>query len=166
MSPNPTVERGLYSPTKQPRALDLGDVGKEVEKLKKFIRIQKTRIPMFRCSVINCQKIGLKSKSSSSCCSNIEHLKIYFKMYFFSLIFSVLKEILFVWRQFCKSSKHHIIIKVLIFWEERRIQNQLNLVAYQVDIMLVRLLNFLSLTSIKRWLVNRFFQKLFCNDVE
>jgi hypothetical protein len=34
--PNPAVEQGIYSPTKQPRALDLGDVGKEVEKQKKF----------------------------------------------------------------------------------------------------------------------------------
>jgi len=34
--PNPAVERGMYSPTKQPRALDLGDVGKEVERQKKF----------------------------------------------------------------------------------------------------------------------------------
>jgi len=36
MSPNPTVEQGLDCPTKQPMALDLGDVGKEVEKYKKF----------------------------------------------------------------------------------------------------------------------------------
>jgi len=34
--PNPAVERGIYRPTKQPRALDLGDVGKEVERQKKF----------------------------------------------------------------------------------------------------------------------------------
>lgn len=31
ISPNPKVERGLYCPTKQPRGLDLGDVGKEVK---------------------------------------------------------------------------------------------------------------------------------------
>jgi len=36
MSPNPTVEQGLDRPTNQPRALDLGDVGKEVKEAREI----------------------------------------------------------------------------------------------------------------------------------
>lgn len=118
MSPNPTVERGLYSPTKQPRALDLGDVGKEVEKLKKFIRIQKTRIPMFRCSVINCQKIGLKSKAPQVVVILYRTFENIFNCTFlFINIFCLKRNRLSQAATFCKSSKHHhIIILMLVFW--------------------------------------------------